>query len=220
MGYHSLAECVRDLERPGSSSSIDQEVDPHLEVAAIQRRVYQAGGPALLFRRVKGTAFPAAGQPVRHARPGAVPVPRYARFGPPAGRAEGRSRRPRPRIPGDTAACRARSGGCCRDGCGPGRSWRIRPTIDRAAAGPVLADGRRAVHHAAAGLYRGPRPARPGPLQPGDVPGPARRQRVRAGPRGRAALPDPPRHRRAPRGGDPPRRAAAGQRLRRRPARA
>ena len=40
---------------------IDQEVDPYLEVAAIQRRVYQAGGPALLFRRVKGTAFPMLG---------------------------------------------------------------------------------------------------------------------------------------------------------------
>jgi 4-hydroxy-3-polyprenylbenzoate decarboxylase len=40
---------------------IDQEVDPYLEVAAIQRRVYQASGPALLFRRVKGTAFPLVG---------------------------------------------------------------------------------------------------------------------------------------------------------------
>ena len=38
-------------------------------------------------------------------------------------------------------------------------------------------------------------PDRPGPgaVKPGDVPGPARRQPVRAEPRGRAALPDPPR---------------------------
>ena len=49
MGYRSLAECVRDLERTGQLVVIDQEVDPHLEVAAIQRRVYQAGGPALLI---------------------------------------------------------------------------------------------------------------------------------------------------------------------------
>jgi len=34
------------------------EVDAKLEVAEIQRRVYQAGGPALLFTRVKGCAFP------------------------------------------------------------------------------------------------------------------------------------------------------------------
>ena len=61
MGYRSLAECVRDLEATGQLVVIDQEVDPYLEVAAIQRRVYQAGGPALLFRRAKGTAFPLLG---------------------------------------------------------------------------------------------------------------------------------------------------------------
>ena len=61
MGYRSLAECVRDLESTGQLVVIDQEVDPYLEVAAIQRRVYQAGGPALLFRRAKGTAFPLLG---------------------------------------------------------------------------------------------------------------------------------------------------------------
>ena len=54
MGYRSLAECVRDLESTGQLVVIDQEVDPHLEVAAIQRRVYQAGGPALLFRQRRG----------------------------------------------------------------------------------------------------------------------------------------------------------------------
>ena len=37
---------------------IDQEIDPHLEAAEIQRRVYRAGGPALYFSRVKGCAFP------------------------------------------------------------------------------------------------------------------------------------------------------------------
>ncbi|MGP0068102.1 MAG: UbiD family decarboxylase [Isosphaeraceae bacterium] len=61
MGYRSLADCVRDLESTGQLIAIDQEVDPYLEVAAIQRRVYQAGGPALLFRRVKGTEFPVLG---------------------------------------------------------------------------------------------------------------------------------------------------------------
>jgi 4-hydroxy-3-polyprenylbenzoate decarboxylase len=61
MGYRSLAECVRDLEKTGQLVVIDREVAPYLEVAAIQRRVYQAGGPALLFRRAKGTAFPLLG---------------------------------------------------------------------------------------------------------------------------------------------------------------
>ncbi len=42
----------------GNSSASRQEIDPHLEAAAIQRRVYRAGGPALFFARVKGTPFP------------------------------------------------------------------------------------------------------------------------------------------------------------------
>ncbi len=61
MGYRSLAECVRDLETTRQLVTIEPEIDPYLEAAAIQRRVYQAGGPALLFRRVKGTSFPLIG---------------------------------------------------------------------------------------------------------------------------------------------------------------
>jgi 4-hydroxy-3-polyprenylbenzoate decarboxylase len=61
MGYRSMSDCVRDLESTGQLIVIDQEVAPYLEVAAIQRRVYQAGGPALLFRRVKGSEFPVVG---------------------------------------------------------------------------------------------------------------------------------------------------------------
>ena len=36
------------------------EVDPHLEMAEIQRRVYSNGGPALLFSNVTGCKFPMA----------------------------------------------------------------------------------------------------------------------------------------------------------------
>jgi len=61
MGYRSLAHCVSDLQRTGQLIAVDEPVDPYLEVAAIQRRVYQAGGPAILFRNVKGTAFPMVG---------------------------------------------------------------------------------------------------------------------------------------------------------------
>ncbi len=58
MGYRSLRQCVADLERAGRLVRIAQEIDPCLEMAEIQRRVYQAAGPALLFERVKGCAFP------------------------------------------------------------------------------------------------------------------------------------------------------------------
>src|SRR4051794_31863947 len=58
MGYRSLRECVRDLDKTGQLAVVDREVDPHLEVAAIQRRVYQAGGPAVYFPVVQGTEFP------------------------------------------------------------------------------------------------------------------------------------------------------------------
>jgi UbiD family decarboxylase len=39
---------------------VESEVDPRLEVAEIHRRVIAAGGPALVFSRVKGSEFPLA----------------------------------------------------------------------------------------------------------------------------------------------------------------
>ena len=61
MGYKDLASCVADLERAGLLVRIDCELSAELEIGSIQRRVYQAGGPALLFTRVKGSAFPMLG---------------------------------------------------------------------------------------------------------------------------------------------------------------
>lgn len=58
MGYRTLRECVDDLERNKQLVRVETEVDAHLEVAEIQRRVYAAGGPALLFTNVKGCRFP------------------------------------------------------------------------------------------------------------------------------------------------------------------
>ncbi len=58
MGYRTLRDCVADLERTGQLRRIDVEVDPYLEMALIHRRVYQEGGPALYFSRVKGCDFP------------------------------------------------------------------------------------------------------------------------------------------------------------------
>ncbi len=61
MGYGNLQQCVRELERTGQLVRIGQEVDPDLEAGAIQRRVYRAQGPAILFTSVKGCAFPMLG---------------------------------------------------------------------------------------------------------------------------------------------------------------
>lgn len=60
MAYSSLEACLLDLEKHGHLVRIKEEVDPHLEMAAIHMRVYEAGGPALLFENVKGSRFRAA----------------------------------------------------------------------------------------------------------------------------------------------------------------
>ncbi len=60
MPYISLESCLRDLEKNGQLVRIKEEVDPYLEMAAIHLRVYEAGGPALLFEHVKGSRFRAA----------------------------------------------------------------------------------------------------------------------------------------------------------------
>lgn len=61
MGFRNLQETVASLEGSGQLRRIEVEVDPHLEVGAIQRRVYANGGPALLFTKVKGCGFPMLG---------------------------------------------------------------------------------------------------------------------------------------------------------------
>ena len=59
MGYKNLRECLEDLKATGRLVEITREVDPHLEAAEIHRRVFQAGGPALWFRNLKGSSFSA-----------------------------------------------------------------------------------------------------------------------------------------------------------------
>ncbi len=58
MGYRNLKECVDDLEKHSQLVRIQSEIDPHLEAAEIQRRVYQAGGPAIFYEKVIGCQFP------------------------------------------------------------------------------------------------------------------------------------------------------------------
>lgn len=57
--YRNLEQCILDLEQHGHLVRITEEVDPYLEMAAIHLKVYEAGGPALLFENVKGSKFPA-----------------------------------------------------------------------------------------------------------------------------------------------------------------
>ena len=60
MGYTSLKSCLDDLEKNNHLIRITEEVDPHLEMAAIHLRVHQMGGPALLFTNVKSCEFKCA----------------------------------------------------------------------------------------------------------------------------------------------------------------
>ncbi|ARK30538.1 UbiD family decarboxylase [Halalkalibacter krulwichiae] len=57
--YRNMEECVRDLEKHGHLIRVHEEVDPYLEMASIQLKVYEAGGPAILFENVKGSKYPA-----------------------------------------------------------------------------------------------------------------------------------------------------------------
>ncbi|MFN0205840.1 MAG: UbiD family decarboxylase [Planctomycetota bacterium] len=56
--YQNLRDYIDALRRDGDLAEITAAVDPRLEVAEIHRRVIAEGGPALLFRNVKGSAFP------------------------------------------------------------------------------------------------------------------------------------------------------------------
>jgi 4-hydroxy-3-polyprenylbenzoate decarboxylase len=56
--HRNLREAIDDLAAAGQLVRIEGEIDPCLEAAEIQRRVYQAGGPALYFARAKGCRFP------------------------------------------------------------------------------------------------------------------------------------------------------------------
>ena len=58
MTYPTMRAAVDDLAKNGHLVRIAEPVDARLEAAAIHRRVYEAGGPALLFENVVGCRFP------------------------------------------------------------------------------------------------------------------------------------------------------------------
>ena len=59
MSYKSLRGALEDLERDGQLLRVREEIDPHLEMAEIQRRAYLAEAPAILYENVKGSPFQA-----------------------------------------------------------------------------------------------------------------------------------------------------------------
>ena len=58
MGFRSLRACVDALLAERQAVVVEHPVEPHLEIAEIQRRLFRAGGPAVLFTRPVGTDFP------------------------------------------------------------------------------------------------------------------------------------------------------------------
>jgi 4-hydroxy-3-polyprenylbenzoate decarboxylase len=59
MKFNNLNQCVSFLAQEKELIRIREPVDPHLDMAEITRRVFDAGGPALLFENVNGSPFPA-----------------------------------------------------------------------------------------------------------------------------------------------------------------
>ncbi|MEP6920674.1 MAG: UbiD family decarboxylase [bacterium] len=56
--HPNLRTFLELLSREKEITTIEAEVDPFLEVAEIHRRVIEQQGPALLFKRVKGSSYP------------------------------------------------------------------------------------------------------------------------------------------------------------------
>ena len=60
MAFRDLGQFLKLLDERGELRRITAEVDPYLEITEISDRVMKAGGPALLFERVKGSSIPFA----------------------------------------------------------------------------------------------------------------------------------------------------------------
>ncbi|OGQ79270.1 MAG: hypothetical protein A3F90_02605 [Deltaproteobacteria bacterium RIFCSPLOWO2_12_FULL_60_19] len=58
MAFKDLREFIAELEKRSLLSRVKKEVDWNLEVGAIMKRVFDAGGPAVVFERVKDSDVP------------------------------------------------------------------------------------------------------------------------------------------------------------------
>jgi 4-hydroxy-3-polyprenylbenzoate decarboxylase len=61
MQFTDLRDFIGQLEQMGELKRVAVEVDPNLEITEICDRTLRAGGPALLFERVKGSGMPLLG---------------------------------------------------------------------------------------------------------------------------------------------------------------
>src|SRR3990172_2178930 len=58
MPYRDLREFISLLEKEGEIVRVKAEVDPHLEVGTIMRKVFDKRGKGVLFENVKGHTIP------------------------------------------------------------------------------------------------------------------------------------------------------------------
>ena len=58
VAFDDLRSWVEFLKREGELVEVDAEVDPYLEVTEIVDRTVKAGGPALLFKQLRGSTHP------------------------------------------------------------------------------------------------------------------------------------------------------------------
>lgn len=59
MKFNSLRASINFLEKNNELIRITTPIDPDLEMAAVHNRVFEAGGPAVLYENVNGSSFPA-----------------------------------------------------------------------------------------------------------------------------------------------------------------
>ncbi|MFA7002249.1 MAG: menaquinone biosynthesis decarboxylase, partial [Candidatus Omnitrophota bacterium] len=60
MAYQNLGEFLDALRQSGELCEVAAEVDPQLEITEIADRMVKKEGPALFFRRVRGSSIPLA----------------------------------------------------------------------------------------------------------------------------------------------------------------
>jgi 4-hydroxy-3-polyprenylbenzoate decarboxylase len=58
MSHRNTRQVVEDLRKNGKLIELSEPLSPHLEIAEVQRRVYERGGPAILFSNPVGSPFP------------------------------------------------------------------------------------------------------------------------------------------------------------------
>ena len=64
--HKNLRSFIKTLRKENELVEIEAEVDSHLEIAEIHRRVIEEQGKALFFRNIKGSKFSVVTNPFWH----------------------------------------------------------------------------------------------------------------------------------------------------------